>query len=171
MAMRLDRVVVKLTKEEAERAAIFGVRRAADSLTNRGDKKVAMIDKSLWTSYILGCLGECAVAKHLGLKWDGVVGHWSSSDLPGGIEVKVVAGDYRVNYLHLQKENKGDRPYFLVAPLQPERSLEFAIIGWEWGKHIMQDIYWGDHYGKGWPCYRKPDTELRPVSDFHAAAQ
>lgn len=104
----------------------------------------------------LGCIGEMAVAKFLGVE-DSVFTETTpvrgSSDLPGNIDVKTRA---KHGYdLLVQIDDDPNKVFFLVT--YDEKTIK--LCGWIKGRYAMRSE-WIREYVRGRPCYSVPQKAL-----------
>ena len=128
---------VSLSVQEMASAAMVGVRRKVMSL-NRKDN--TGVEKSNWTNEIEGAMGECAVAKGLGIYWSPEVNVFKVPD---------------VGMLHVRQTNH-ERGRLIVRPDDPDGvyvlvrgSLgSYEIVGWKYSSECRQDKYLASPNGR-----------------------
>jgi hypothetical protein len=64
-------VTVELTVWEVIQAAQAGVMRQAENIKEKRKPAYGAGTENDWQLALEGCLGECALAKHLGIYWQG----------------------------------------------------------------------------------------------------
>lgn len=108
-------------------------------------------------NYILGAVGEYAVAKYLGKFYDGNVGNLNAVDVAGEFEVKttpVLGG-----HLIIKPEAKDDKPFVLAIV----EDMTVRLPGWMKGTDIKNEKYKrADQYGRS--SYWAPQSDLHPMS-------
>lgn len=170
------KVLVTLTEQELEEAALGGVRRRINGLVkNRRSTHPETPDheQNWWESHVVGAIGEFAVAKALGLPWRATVGQINQKDV----------GEYEVRTTQLPKpvlryrgHNDASSTYILCS----YRGNQVLLQGWLPGYTVKQigieefpnvwvaglnqlysiadlntDIQWSDtvrHYGRERVC-------------------
>ena len=108
-------------------------------------------------NYILGAVGEYAVAKYLGKFYDGNVGNLEAVDVAGEYEVKTtpVPG----GHLIIKPEAKDDKPFVLAVV----EDMTVRLPGWMMGTDIKQEQYErADQHGR--VLYWVPQSDLHPMS-------
>ena len=108
-------------------------------------------------NYILGAVGEYAVAKYLGKFYDGNVGNLNAVDVAGEFEVKttpVLGG-----HLIIKPEAKDSRPFVLAIV----EDMTVRLPGWMTGTDIKNEKYKrADQYDR--VTYWVPQSDLHPMS-------
>lgn len=108
-----------------------------------------------WSEHIEGACGEMALAKCLGIYWDGSVNSFKSEDLPG-IQIKTRSReDYE---LIVRPADSRESAYVLVTGKCPS----YEIKGWIRGDDAMKDEWLQSHGGRP-PAYFVPHLALRPL--------
>lgn len=111
----------------------------------------------------LGCAGEMAVAKYLGLEkflFTDLAPKKGSCDLPYFIDVKTRSRSW--HNLIVQKDDDIAKNFWLVTVENKHISLE----GWIYGHEAFQDQYIKDPAG-GRPAYFIPKRKLRTPESFY----
>jgi len=153
-AFALD--VVATTRSEQNKKAKTKQRRGAE----KWDRKT--LDN-------LGACGEQAVAKFLGMEWDGNLGDWTAPDV-GPYEVRTRSRhSYDLPVMPETKdETKGDVPFILVT-CEDVNLDYFQIRGWIYGHEAMRERYWRTPSGKTWEggaCWLVRPHELWSMDQF-----
>jgi hypothetical protein len=106
---------------------------------------------------IEGAMGECALAKHLGIFW--------SKGLPGATDV----GPHDVSQtplahgkLIVHPTDDDSRRFYLVTGLLGK----YAIHGYMYGSQAKNPKYWADPQGTNRPAYFVPQTDLIQDNGF-----
>ena len=108
-------------------------------------------------NYILGAVGEYAVAKYLGKFYDGNVGNLEAVDVAGEYEVKTTS--VRTGHLVLKPEARNDKPFILAIV----EDMTVRLPGWMLGSDIKQDKYKrADQYDR--VLYWVPQSDLHHMS-------
>lgn len=154
-------IQISLTTEQLERAQQEAHRRQAvnEARGLRGRNRAAATGPKALEMHLLGCIGEIAVAVHLGLEEhafsesEAVRG---SCDLPGGIEVKARP---RHGYdLLVQLDDDPSKLFVLVT----HQDCTTRIVGWARGRDVMRNSYVRELV-RGRPCYVIPYKALQPA--------
>lgn len=107
-------IVVTLSWYELIQAATVGVRRQVDALRRARPEVYGAPHRGEWDAHILGATAEMAVAKHLGVYWEGVVDR--PETLAGDVGVVQVRGtSYLDGALILHDRDLDDAMFYLVA--------------------------------------------------------
>lgn len=117
--------------------------------------------------HVQGCLGELAVAKALGLPWDGKFfddAKWQEWRKNGhdvsGLEVRSTR--WRSGRLILHRDDNDALPFVLVRACN---GALFEIAGWYWGRDGKKEAWWED-VGRNRPCFYVPNSLLRPMGEL-----
>ena len=131
-------MIVALEKYELLVAAEVGMRRNVISMQSKENNKVNNKDFG-WHTDIESACGEMAVAKGLGIYWDGSVNTFKKPDV----------GNYQVRHtqkadgkLIVRPKDSDKETYILVTGTSPT----FNIVGWIQGADAKQD----EHIFKGY---------------------
>lgn len=153
---------ITLSQEDISRAEQEAQRRQRhnEQLKLKGRNRAHSSGEKALELHRLGCIGEIAVASHLGIKdavfsqKDAVRG---SADLPGNIEVKTRP---KHNYdLLIQLDDDPSKVFVLVT----HQDGDTRIIGWAYGKDVMKSI-WVREFVRGRPCYAVPQKALKCIT-------
>jgi|ERR1700677_1913020 len=149
---------INLVAAEMTIAAMVGVMRQVTNLRDgRKDAHGASLSGG-WQIHIEGACSEYAVAKYLGLFWNGNLGNLKADDV-GPFQVR--STEHANGRLILHKGDPGDRLYVLVTGRCPS----YVLQGWISGADGQNEEYWTDPQG-GRPAYFVPTKALRPMSEF-----
>lgn len=114
------------------------------------------------TTHIVGCIGEIAVAKGLGIQWDRSVGTYKNqADLGSNIEAR-----HRSNpgfQLIVREDDKDSSVYILSRGMPPDR---VEVVGWIKGSDAKRPEYLKDYGSYGRPAYFVPDDKLLPIENL-----
>lgn len=116
----------------------------------------------------LGCIGELAVAVHLGLEgrvFSAQSPFRNSVDLPGGIEVKTRSKKF---YDLLVQLDDDPNKTFVLATHEGGQTTQ--IVGWIKGKDAMRKE-WIREFVRGRPCYAVPQSALESMSTLPVGNQ
>lgn len=149
---------VTLKKYEIEMAAWVGIRRNQSSIEKNlrhtagfnGDSERINID---------GALGEIAVAKALGIYWDGSVDTWKADDLRG---MQVRATTHESGRLIIRQNDDDSSRFVLVVGRCPT----FRVVGWIVAADAKRREYWGSLDPTREPSWNIPQSKLRPMAEL-----
>lgn len=151
MAIRLE-----LTPAEMLLAATTGVHRNVAAI-RRGLPDVAGHSGSGWDLHVEGACGEMAVAKHLGLFWNGSINTFRSGNDVGAWQVRTRS---RADYdLVVRPNDKPENIFILVIGIAPV----FDIIGWISGSDARRDE-WKQTYGGRPEAWFVPQKNMNPMN-------
>ena len=150
---------VVLTPEDCKLATEAGHQRNQSQRDgSRADGKV--VEDSIGID-IQGAHAELAVARGLGLKWDGRffdLEEWFDWRNEGhdvsGLEVRSTHHPHGSLILH--PKDKDEAPFVLVLTYEKPT---YVLAGWSFGSAGKKDKYWRD-VGYGRPCYYLPQRQL-----------
>lgn len=152
-------IQIRLTEGDLERAHSEAQRRQDYNQARnlKGRNRAAATGDEALRLHILGCVGELAVAKYLGMEsrvFDAQGPIRGSSDLPGNIEVKTRP---KANYDLLVQF--GDDPNKIFVLVTHEGGESAHVRGWIRGKDAMRKEYVRELV-RGRPCYVIPQKAL-----------
>lgn len=152
---------MKVTLEWAEMrlACAVGVARQMDALKKNRAVRLNDPRDNKWSTHIEGACGEMAVAKALGIYWNGSMGRIDADDV-GPYQVRTTFDGGRCLLTH--PDDKDDKPYILVTGPAPD----FVVRGWLFGRDTKLPEYWRDPSGKNRWAYFVPQSKLRPISEL-----
>lgn len=140
---------------EAAMASDVGRMRHLASI-KAGRKDAYGFDGLGWSEHIEGACGEMALAKCLGVYWDGSVDSFKANDLPG-IQIKTRSrDDYE---LIVRPGDSQDATYVLVTGKCPS----YEIRGWIAGRDAMRQEWLRDYGGRP-PAYFVPQDALESIA-------
>lgn len=149
---------VILTESEIILAGSVCVQRYAQNLS-RGKKEMYGAEDSRGFQYMMdGALGEIAVAKWLGLYWNGQVGNLLAADV-GSIQVRATRRAPPDLILHPRDK---DEDVFVLVGLTGNQAI---IFGWCLGVEGKDRRYWEDRYNNDRPAYFVP-LSADPLKPF-----
>ena len=144
-------ILIELTPAEIQMAALVGTQRTVQCIQNGSKHRYGAKDTDAWQMSIEGAMGECALAKHLGIFW--------SKGTPGATDV----GPHDVRQtplahgkLIVHPTDDNDRRFYLVTGLMGK----YAIHGYMYGRQAKQQKYWSDPQKTNRPAYFVPQTDL-----------
>jgi len=143
---------ITLTPYEIFIAAQAGVARTVENIRDGKKHNYGAQDKDTWQITIEGALGECALAKYLGVYWDGK-GIMRGPDV-GDMDVRTAWRDN--SHLLVHPNDSDDRKFWLLTGLNGK----YVIRGWILGKDAKKQEYWKDMQGTNRPAYFVPQTAL-----------
>ena len=162
---------IELEWYEAEMAAKVGMARAFSSFRSKHDPYKYGLKKDEFGFFemdIRGAAAECAVAKGLGLYWDGSVDTFhEKADIGEDIEVRSVK-DVQRHLLVRPEDPIEDRNYVLVVDLWRKGGEPTYIIqGWLSGVECVQEEFKTD-FGRPErpPCFGVPVSRLRGIDEL-----
>lgn len=147
--------IITLKQEEVERGADVGIRRHIYCIMN----DLVRDPRDSWTRQIEGALGELAVAKRLGLDWDGDVGDFSKSDV-GPYQVRTRQFNTARKHMDLgvKPTDKDGKVFILVLASCPV----FGCRGWIMSEDAKKPEWLNSNgYEK---VYFVPRKNLNPMS-------
>jgi hypothetical protein len=150
----MDDSSVKLTWGEMLLAAQAGAMRQVENLKEGRSPAYGAGNQNDWQYNVEGCLGECALAKFLGVYWSGK-GVLGAPDV-GTVDVRTRSQDHYELYLH--KSDPDDRVFYLLCGINGE----YSVKGWILGKDGKKEKYWNDPSGNNRYSYFVPRYALNP---------
>ena len=152
-------VDIKLSSTEMFLAAQVGVMRQIQNL-NKGRKGAyGSGSNNDWQLHIEGAMGECAVAKAMGIYWNGAIGDLDAGDV-GRLQVRTRSSHRYELILH--KRDSDDDKYILVTG----KNGQYRLHGWIKGNEGKNPDYWSDPAG-GRPAFFVPQGELNDIVELH----
>lgn len=151
---------VTLSWSEAAMAIEVGCMRQVASL-KAGRQDAHGMDKEGWSEHIEGACGELALAKHLGVYWDGAVDTFGREDLPGGIQVKTRSQHHYDLLVRLG--DRDDHRFVLVTGRCPN----YTVRGWILGRDAKRPEYLKDYANRA-PAYFVPKEKLHCPSNLRS---
>ena len=137
---------VELSSWEWWLGAQAATRRQLDALTHGYNLTKNVNNKeseALWW-HVLGALGEIAVAKGLGLFWNGASGTFKDADL--GTEIQVRTSQF---YRGLRIRPNDKDGHFYIAVLADGYPFNYELLGWMKGEDAKQDRWYKPADGRG----------------------
>lgn len=113
-----------------------------------------------WQEHIEGACGELAVAKFLGIYWDGSIDAFDKPDV-GSYEVRTRS---KPEYELIVRTNSKDASIFICVTGQCPT---YMIRGWIEGKDAKKTEFLSNHGGFS-PAYFVPHSALMPMSQLSA---
>lgn len=142
---------VALTPTEIMQAAMVGVMRQLQNMRDGRRPAFGAGSASDWQLHVEGALGECALAKHLGIFWCGV-GALRAPDV-GVVDVRT-----RSNHsydLILHDHDPDERVFYLLTG----GNGRYVVRGWIRAGEGKRKEFWKDPAG-GRPAYFVPQEAL-----------
>jgi hypothetical protein len=152
---------VTLSNSELYLAAQIGIARQMEAMRQGKPDCHGFDGIEGWTVHIEGACGEMAVAKVLGIFWNGSLNTFKTEADVLDLEVRTRSKDY---YELLVRENDNDDAIFILVT---GRAPNFNVVGWLKGKEAKQSRWRKTHGGRP-PAYFVPHKELAPIDDLHA---
>ena len=154
-------IEITLTWNEAAMASHVGWMRQLAAV-KRGLADSHGFDGGGWTEHIEGACGELAVAKALGVYWDGSVNTFKADDLPG-----------------IQIRTRGRHDFdLIVRPCDDDHAAwvhvtgkcpTYKVHGWISGANAKQDKWLRNHGGRP-EAYFVPASELCELAGLQITA-
>jgi hypothetical protein len=153
--------IVKLTWYEAAMASHVGWMRQLAAI-KAGKQDCHGYDGEGWSEHIEGACGEMAVAKLLGIFWDGSVNTWKANDLPG-LQIRTRSlHDYD---LIVRPNDENDSRWVHVTGRCPE----YRVHGWIVGSSAKRPEFLKTHGGRP-AAYFVPASKLRRMTEMQSTA-
>lgn len=147
---------VNLTHTEILYASAIGCMRQVQNLKKRRKPAYGSGSNSDWQLHIEGALGECAVAKALGIYWSGAIGDLKAGDVDN-IQVRTTA--HKNGHLIMHPEDDDGAIFLLVLGANGQ----YNIAGWILGLFGKNQKFWQDK-GNGRPAFFIPQTDLVEIA-------
>lgn len=148
---------VVLTWHEAAIASHVGWMRQIKSLTD-GRKDRHGFTGDGWSEHCEGACGELAVAKFLGIYWNGSIDTWKDNDLPG-LQVRTRSLD--TYGLIVRPNDSDDATWVLITGRCPT----YRVRGWINGRDAKRPEWLANHAGRP-PAYFVPAEQLNPMNEL-----
>lgn len=151
---------VQLTPFEVAMAAQVGCRRQIESLIKGLKPAYGASPEGAWSIHIEGACGEIAVAKAMGVYWDGSVNTFGKPDIVGSsLQIRTRSKE---NYdLIVRTKDKDDEVMVLVTGIAPI----FEIRGWMVARDAKQHRFLQTYGGRD-AAYFVPSKELKPIEEL-----
>jgi hypothetical protein len=149
-------IELELDEGEMYLAGGIGVMRALYALrtgrVNPAGLQRRTIDKSSMVGHFFGACGEQALAKHLGVYWDGTIGTVDAPcDVGGCYQVK--ATDLALGKLITKRKDNDRQPFVLARVSLPK----VTLVGWLWGYETKKEQNWREDVAEpaffSWPLH------------------
>jgi hypothetical protein len=115
-----------------------------------------------WSEHIEGACGEIAVAKLLGIFWDGSVNTWKANDLPGlGVRTRS-----RHDYDLIVRPSDDDHASWVLVT---GRCPHYRVHGWITGAAAKRPEFLKNYGGRP-AAYFVPASELRRMDQMQSTA-
>jgi len=115
-----------------------------------------------WTEHCEGACGELAVAKIMGIYWNGSIDSFKLPDLGGNLQVRTRSGD---NYELIVRLNDANADRFILVT---GRAPIFTVRGWIAGSAAKRDK-WIQTHGNRPAAFFVPQHALEPMSALKIA--
>jgi hypothetical protein len=151
-------IVITLTPHNLFMAGLIGISRHVKGAHKLGQYGVDN-SKTGWQINCDGAAGEMAVAKWLGIFYDGAIGNFRAKDA-AEYQVRTNPNDWGDLILH--PKDADDDLFILVLS---HASPTFQLRGWLQGKEGKQQKWWRDGT-KNRPAFFVPQAELHPMCEL-----
>lgn len=153
------RIAISLTWHEVLLAASVGTMRQVQNLKNDRKDKYGADPDNAWTPHIEGACGELAVAKYLGVFWNGALGNLGADDV-GNFQVRRRT---RMDWdLLIQPDDDDNDAFIAIVGKLPK----LYICGWMMARDAKRQEWWADKSGKNRPAFFVPQSALRDISEL-----
>jgi hypothetical protein len=147
-------IEVELTPSEIQTGASIGIRRHCQNIYHKRRPSWGVGTDNNWQLHVEGALGECVIARHLNIYWNGNLGEFHMPDVAQGkVEVRATASHN--NRLILHPTDKDDHAYWLVTGANGT----YRIQGYIMGRDGKQQKWWEDPQGNR-PAFFVPQAAL-----------
>jgi hypothetical protein len=160
----MNKIIINLTSDEITQGASVAIRRRITCMFAKNKKAPHFIsqDGSEWSTEIEGCCAEIAVAKYLGVYWNGGVfdKKTSESDVRSDTRPRQVRHTVHGHgHLIIYPEDNPEHNIILVTGRCPE----YIICGWIPVKYGMIDKFWKEPPKINCASWWIPQSELLPI--------
>ena len=145
-------MIIKLSLAEMQIAAQVGIQRQIQNLKNGAVPAYGAGNKNDWQLHIEGALGEMALAKHLGIYWDGK-GKMRAPDV-GDVDVRT-RSKHTYDLIVHDRDDDGRFIYLLTGG-----NGTYRFHGGICARDAKHERYWKDPAG-GRPAYFVPQSDLQ----------
>ena len=146
-----------LCVQVANARQVSSIKKKGKDSVNRKNNWVEELDK-----HIIGCIGELAVAKVLGVTWTGSVDTFKTeSDLSGNIQVRHRSNP---NFDLIVRDNDKDDDAFVLSRGLPPGAIE--IVGWIFGKDAKKEKWLKDYGNYNRKAHFIPSEELHTIESL-----
>lgn len=143
-----------LCVQVANARQVSSLKKKGKDSVNRKSNWVEELDK-----HIIGCIGELAVAKVVGVTWSGSVDTFKTeSDLGDNLQARHRSNP---NFSLIVRDNDKDNDVFILSRGLPPGAVE--IVGWIRGEDAKKPEYIKDYGSYGRPAYFVPDNKLMSI--------
>lgn len=148
-------MIVDLTWDEVEVAALTGIRRNIRTIHEGRHRGGGQTPADGWTDHIVGAIAELAVAKAFNR-----YPSRNSCDIDGDVGHLQVRSTVRGDHMPVQSYDNDDAPFVLVLGQPPH----MRIVGWLYGHEAKRKEYWRTDVRK--PAYFVPPSALRCIDEL-----
>lgn len=149
---------VSLELNEVLMAATVGVMRRLASIKRNLKGTAGQPDDNRWQIDVEGACGEMAVAKALGIHWNGSINTFKRGGDVGDLQVR--ASQKHNNCLIVRSGDRDEDVFIFVTGLAPE----YLVHGWIVGKDAKQEKYLKAPNGRE-AAFFVPREALRSVEE------
>lgn len=152
---------IELTNHNLQTAGLVGVGRNIKGLKNEG--RYGCVTATVgWQVHCDGACGEMALAKYLGVFWDGNMGNFKAADV-GALQVRTT--QRAAGSLILHPGDKDEDVFILVLS---HNLPSFLLRGWIYGHEGKVQKWWRDGT-EGRPAFFVPQSALHDMSTLPVA--
>lgn len=156
----MQTTTVNLAGHEIMLAAVAGAMRQIENIKRNREPAYGAGVSNDWQLHIEGVLGEYALAKYLGVRWDGK-GKLRAPDV-GEVDCRTRS---RAGYdMIIHPEDPDDRVFWLVLG----NNGHYRVAGWILGRDGKRQEWWKDPTGKGRHAYFVPQSALNSPESWWA---
>jgi hypothetical protein len=147
---------IELSNHNLKTAGLIGVDRNINGLKKEGQFGCNNVAVG-WQSNCDDACGELALAKYLGIFWDGNMGDFQAADV-GALQVRTTS--LETGALILYPTDKDDDVFVLVLS---HKVPVYMLSGWIYGREGKLEKWWRDGT-RGRPAFFVPQSELHEMS-------
>lgn len=149
---------ITLTASEVMQAANVGMMRQVQNTLNKAKPAYGAGSNNDWQLNIEGALGECALAKFLGVYWVGT-GKMRAPDV-GDFDVRTTTDQN--NRLILHPDDPDDRIFWLLIG----KNGYYDVRGWIRAADGKRDEFWADPTGQKRHAFFVPQSALNSAKSW-----
>lgn len=147
---------IQLSNHNLQTAGLVGVGRHIKGIKKEGQYGCNNVAVG-WQVNCDGACGEMALAKYLGVFWDGNMGNFQAADV-GALQVRTNPNAWGDLMLH-PKDKDEDIFVLILSDKMPS----YTLRGWIYGHEGKLQKWWRDG-AKGRPAFFVPQSELHDMS-------
>lgn len=159
-------VTVVLSPERLVFAATVGVQRSVQNIIEGRNNRYGCDNDVCWQRSVTGAIGECAVAQHQRVSWDGAIGNYAAKDA-GLYQVRCSEYPMAKLCVHPTQDERGkkgdaDEDVFILALAHALPRV--FLVGWLFGHEAKRPEWWGEvKPGFGRKAFFAPHEALHPI--------